>query len=147
MQRRRKPRQGIALASRHGSASSTRRFPNVSIIDFHEVLETVRRLRAGDTLLSRDEIVELVSSDRLRRDQEHADREAIATLTDRELDVLRLLAEGLDSKAIAGRLHISERTERNHAANILAKLGVHSRLQALVFSLHYGVVEIPRSAS
>jgi PAS domain S-box-containing protein len=112
-----------------------------------EVLETVRRLRAGDTLLSRDELVELLSSDRLRRDQEHFDRQAIETLTQRELDVLRLLAEGRDSQAIAGRLHISGRTERNHVANILGKLGVHSRLQALVFVLRYGVVEIPRSAS
>jgi DNA-binding NarL/FixJ family response regulator len=112
-----------------------------------ELLEAVTRLRAGDTLLSRDEIVEFLSSDRLRREVEHADRGAIETVTERELDVLRLLAEGLDSRAIAGRLHISERTERNHVANILGKLGVHSRLQAVVFALRYGVVEIPRSAS
>jgi DNA-binding NarL/FixJ family response regulator len=107
-----------------------------------EVLATVRRLRAGDTLLSHDEVAELLTYDRLRRDQERLDREAIDTLTDRELDVLRLLAQGLDSQAIAGRLHISERTERNHVANVLGKLGVHSRLQALVFCLRYGVVDI-----
>ena len=112
-----------------------------------ELLEAVTRLRAGDTLLSHDEIVGFLSSDRLRRELEHADRGAIETVTERELDVLRLLAEGLDSRAIAGRLHISERTERNHVANILGKLGVHSRLQAVVFALRYGVVEIPRSAS
>jgi two-component system nitrate/nitrite response regulator NarL len=52
------------------------------------------------------------------------------------------LAEGLDSEGIADRLHISLRTERNHMANILTKLGVHSQLQALVFALRHGVVEI-----
>jgi DNA-binding NarL/FixJ family response regulator len=46
---------------------------------------------------------------------------------------------------IAGRLHISAKTERNHVASILAKLGVHSRLQALVFAARHGVVEIGRS--
>jgi DNA-binding NarL/FixJ family response regulator len=43
---------------------------------------------------------------------------------------------------IAGRLHISAKTERNHVASILAKLDVHSRLQALVFAARHGVVEI-----
>jgi DNA-binding NarL/FixJ family response regulator len=58
-------------------------------------------------------------------------------------EVLRALAEGLDSEEIAQRLYISLRTERNHTANILSKLGVHSQLQALVFALRHGVVEIP----
>jgi DNA-binding NarL/FixJ family response regulator len=52
------------------------------------------------------------------------------------------LAEGLGSEDIADRLHISLRTERNHMANILSKLEVHSQLQALVFALRHGVVEI-----
>jgi DNA-binding NarL/FixJ family response regulator len=56
---------------------------------------------------------------------------------------LQALAEGLDSEEIAKQLHISLRTERNHMASILSKLGVHSQLQALVFALSHGVVEIP----
>ncbi len=67
---------------------------------------------------------------------------AIARLTDREREVLEALAEGLDAQQIAGRLHISAKTERNHVASILAKLSVHSRLQALVFAARHGVVEI-----
>jgi DNA-binding NarL/FixJ family response regulator len=55
---------------------------------------------------------------------------------------LEALAEGLDAQQIAERLHISAKTERNHVASILAKLGVHSRLQALVFAARHGVVEI-----
>jgi DNA-binding NarL/FixJ family response regulator len=56
---------------------------------------------------------------------------------------LQLLADGLNSLDIAERLHISLRTQRNHVANILQKLDVHSQLQALVFALRHGVVEIP----
>jgi DNA-binding CsgD family transcriptional regulator len=48
----------------------------------------------------------------------------------------------LDSQAIARRLDISVRTQRNHVASILAKLGVHSQLQAVLFALRYGVIEI-----
>ena len=60
----------------------------------------------------------------------------------REIEVLQALAEGLDSREIAERLHISLRTERNHMANILSKLEIHSQLQALVFALRHGVVEL-----
>lgn len=77
-----------------------------------------------------------------RREQEHDDRQAMDSLTAREREVLQALADGLDSQAAADRLHITLRTERNHVANILAKLRVHSRLQALVLCLRYGVVEI-----
>jgi DNA-binding NarL/FixJ family response regulator len=110
-----------------------------------EVVGAVRRLRAGETLLSLDEVVELLGYERRRRAQEHDDRQAIESLTRREREVLQALADGLGSHATADRLHITLRTERNHVANVLAKLGVHSRLQALVLCLRYGVVEIRRS--
>lgn len=107
-----------------------------------DVITSVRRLRAGETLLPVDGVVELLRFAERHGKQEHDDRQAIAQITPRELEVLQALADGLDSKAIAGRLHISVRTEQNHVASILAKLGVHSRLQAIVFVLRYGVVEI-----
>jgi DNA-binding NarL/FixJ family response regulator len=56
---------------------------------------------------------------------------------------LQALAEGLDTEEIADKLNIALRTERNHMASILKKLGVHSQLQALVFALRYGGVEVP----
>jgi two-component system nitrate/nitrite response regulator NarL len=59
-----------------------------------------------------------------------------------ERRVLEALAEGLDVQQIAGRHHISAKTERNHVASILTKLGVHSRLQAPVFAASHGVVEV-----
>jgi PAS domain S-box-containing protein len=107
-----------------------------------EVITSLRRLRAGETLLPVDRVVELLRFAERHGQQEREDRQAIEQLTPREREVLQALADGLDSQAIANRLHISVRTEQNHIANILAKLDVHSRLQAIVFALRYGVVEI-----
>jgi PAS domain S-box-containing protein len=107
-----------------------------------EVLHSVKRLRAGETLIPLEEVVDLLRFADSEREQEYKANQAIEKLTPREIEVLQALAEGLDSEQIAQRLHISLRTERNHMANILAKLGVHSQLQALVFALRHGVVEI-----
>jgi DNA-binding NarL/FixJ family response regulator len=107
-----------------------------------EVVQCVRRLHAGETLLPVTEVVELLRLATRERQREHEDEQAVGRLTPRERDVLRLLAEGLDSQGIADRLHITIRTERNHISNILAKLGVHSQLQALVFALRCGLIEI-----
>ena len=108
-----------------------------------EVVEVVRRLRAGQTLLSVEEVVELIRFAGEQREQNYEASQTIERLTPREREMLQALAEGLDTREIAERLHISLRTERNHMANILSKLGVHSQLQALVFALRYGVVAIP----
>jgi PAS domain S-box-containing protein len=57
-----------------------------------------------------------------------------AALSRRELEVLRLMTEGLNTRTIAERLHVSRATVRNHAQNIFAKLGVHTRLEAVAFA-------------
>jgi DNA-binding NarL/FixJ family response regulator len=110
----------------------------------HEVVSTVRRMRAGETLMPLEEVVELLRFAGRQRERELDEWRLIESLSPREREVLQLLAAGLDSASIAHRLHISPRTERNHVANILAKLDVHSQLQAVVFALRHGVVEVPR---
>ena len=110
--------------------------------DIEEVVEAVRRVRAGEMLLPLEKVVELLRYAGSHREQEQEARQAIAQLTPREKEVLEALAEGLDGKDIAQRLGISAVTERNHVASILAKLGVHSRLQALIFAAKHGVVDI-----
>jgi PAS domain S-box-containing protein len=55
-------------------------------------------------------------------------------LTRRELEILRLLTEGLNTAGAAERLHVSRATVRNHVQNIFAKLGVHSRLEAVAYA-------------
>ncbi len=107
-----------------------------------EIVTAVRRLKAGEVLLSSDEIVEMLRLIGRERQEEYEVRQAIEKLTPREREVLRLLAEGLESKEIADRLRITVETERTHMVNILHKLNVHSRLQALVFAARYGLVQI-----
>ena len=110
--------------------------------DLDDVVDAVRRLRDGETLLPMDEIVELLRFAGHQREREHRERHALADLTPREREILQALAEGLNSQRMADRLHISIRTARNHINNILAKLGVHSQLQALVLALRYDMVKI-----
>jgi DNA-binding NarL/FixJ family response regulator len=64
----------------------------------------------------------------------------VPELSERELDVLRLIVEGRDNAGIAAELFISPNTVKNHVANIFAKLGVDSRLQASVQALRRGLV-------
>ena len=111
--------------------------------DLDQVVDAIRRLRAGQALLASHEIVELLRFAGHRREQEREDRQAIASLTHREREVLKALAAGLDGQTIADRLGISIRTERNHVARILNKLGVHTQLQAVLFALRYGLIDEP----
>ncbi len=67
---------------------------------------------------------------------------SIGQITPREREVLQTLSEGLSNKEIAARLHMSVDTERTHMMNILNKLGVHSRLQALLFAARHGLVRL-----
>jgi PAS domain S-box-containing protein len=108
-----------------------------------EVAEAVRRLRAGETLMPLEEVVAMLRFAGSEREQEYEASQAIEKLTPREIEVLQALALGLDSEGIADKLNIALRTERNHMASILKKLGLHSQLQALVFALRYGVAEVP----
>jgi PAS domain S-box-containing protein len=130
-------RTDIARAVESGAAGALSKTAHLD-----EVVDSVRRLRAGEALLPLAEVVELLRSAGRQRREEHESRQAVARLTPREREVLQALAEGLDSQGIADRLHITVRTERNHVASILTKLGTHSRLQALIVALRYGIVEI-----
>jgi DNA-binding NarL/FixJ family response regulator len=65
-------------------------------------------------------------------------------LTERETDVLRLLAQGLANKEIARLLEIGEKTVKTHISNIFGKLGVVSRTQAALYAVSIGLVELPK---
>ena len=107
-----------------------------------EIVDAVRRLKAGEALLSPGDVIEMLRLVNRERQEELLAWRAVARLTPREREVLQALAEGLESKEIADKLNVTVETERTHMVNILHKLGVHSRLQALVFAARHGVVQI-----
>jgi DNA-binding NarL/FixJ family response regulator len=107
-----------------------------------EIIAAIRRLCAGDPLLSPREAMELLRLVDQQRKAERIAHDLLEQLTPRERQLLQLLAEGLDDAAMAERLGISPRTVRNHMAHLLDKLGVHSRLQALVLAARHGLVTI-----
>jgi DNA-binding NarL/FixJ family response regulator len=110
--------------------------------DVDAILDATRRLGEGETLLSEDELIALLRLAGQNREEEVEARASIEQITPREKEVLQMLAEGLSNKEIAAKLHMSVDTERTHMMNILNKMGVHSRIQALVFAARYGLVEI-----
>jgi DNA-binding NarL/FixJ family response regulator len=107
-----------------------------------DIIEAVRRLEAGEALHPPGEVIEMLRLVSREREEKREVLQAIEKLTSREKEILRSLAEGLESREIAEKLNITVETERTHMVNILHKLGVHSRLQALVFAARHGLVEI-----
>lgn len=109
-------------------------------VALQQLIETIRRAHAGEVLISRDEALALRKDAAQAAEEERQARAALQTLTSREREILKALAEGLDNEAIAERLGISERTVRNHVVALLDKLGVESRLQAVVLAARHGAV-------
>lgn len=72
------------------------------------------------------------------------DRKQVETLTPREIEVLRALTDGLSTPEICERLLIAPNTLRTHVQNIMGKLRVHSKLEAVAFGLRHRLVEPPR---
>jgi DNA-binding NarL/FixJ family response regulator len=107
-----------------------------------ELVEAVRRLATGDQLLSQEEVIEALRFLTRERESHREARVASDRLTPREREVLQALAEGSSDREIARRLHVGEGTVHSHVTNILSKLEVSSRLQALVFAVRHGVVTI-----
>jgi two-component system, NarL family, nitrate/nitrite response regulator NarL len=97
---------------------------------------------------ARDEIVVEGSFARARAATKHAPPQLLrlATyLTQREVECLTLLAEGLDTTTMARRLGVSPTTVRSHVQAVLTKLGVHSRLEAASLAIRFGLIDQPQS--
>ncbi len=109
------------------------------------LFDGVRVIAAGDALLAPTITRRLISEFALPRPTPDASSAAaLATLTPRESQVLRLVAEGLSNPEIAGRLFVTEETVKTHVSCLLGKLGVRDRTQAVVAAYESGLV-VPRS--
>ena len=102
-----------------------------------ELAETVRKAATGEAVLHPRVAARVVRElHGARRDQPNVFHD----LSERELEVLKLIAEGLSNAEISGRLFISEKTTKNHVSNILGKLHLADRTQAAVYAWRQGVV-------
>ncbi len=99
------------------------------------VAEGIRRVASGDLLLSPDMLQQLIP--RLNR----PDRGPGSQLTQREREILELLATGIPTRAMAASLFISSNTLRNHVQSILNKLGAHTRLEAVSIAVREGIIQ------
>jgi DNA-binding NarL/FixJ family response regulator len=107
-----------------------------------EVAQAVRVVADGQSLISPSMAIKLLDE---FKQMSRADRTAVPTprLTERELEVLRLVAQGLNNREIAKQLFISENTVKNHVRNILEKLQLHSRMEAVMYAVREKLLDIP----
>ena len=107
-----------------------------------DVVTAVRAAHAGETLLPRSVIVEIARRVAVARERGD-ERRVVEPLTPRELEILRALTEGMSTPEICERLFIAPNTLRTHVQNIMGKLRVHSKLEAVAFALKYRLVDPP----
>ena len=101
------------------------------------LVDCVRRVHEGSKAIDRD--IAAGASDRLQQ-RESAEREIAATLTLREIEIVRHVAEGLRNREIAGRLSISEGTVKIHLHHIYEKLGVDTRVSLVLYAQEKGLL-------
>jgi DNA-binding NarL/FixJ family response regulator len=104
------------------------------------LIEGVRAAAGGDSLISPQIAAKLLQRLRAQTADEAAARAIQTELSERELDVLRLIASGKDNAEIARQLYISPKTVKNHISNILMKLQIENRIQAAVYAVRSGIV-------
>lgn len=107
-----------------------------------EIVQAVQRIGAGELLVTRSELIELVQLAGRERETTRASTQAIASLTPRERDVLLALGKGLGDREIAERLSVGTETVHTHMTNVKRKLGVESRMLALIFAIKNGIVTL-----
>ena len=96
-----------------------------------ELLRSIRRAASGQSL---------IDAEAIKRAMEHLTQMPGSELTEREREVLALVARGFTNKQIADKLYVSEKTARNHVSHILEKLGLSRRSEAAAFAVEHKLV-------
>jgi DNA-binding NarL/FixJ family response regulator len=107
-----------------------------------EVAQAVRVVAEGQSLISPSMAVKLIDEFK-QMSRPERDHVPGLRLTERELEVLRLVAKGMNNREIARELFISENTVKNHVRNILEKLQLHSRMEAVMYAVKEKLLELP----
>lgn len=108
----------------------------------NEILQSTKAAAVGEVLIDPVTLTRLLAQ--VAREREET-RDALALLndlTDRERQILELLAQGKRNDDIAAELYISPQTVQTHVRNILGKLRVHSKLEAVAFGVKHGVIQV-----
>jgi two-component system NarL family response regulator len=112
-------------------------------ISIDEVATAIRAVQAGQSLISPSMASKLLSEfATMVKKAEEKPSIPQPRLTDREMEVLQLVAQGRNNRDIAKELYISENTVKNHIRNILEKLHLHSRVEAVVYAVREKLLEI-----
>jgi DNA-binding NarL/FixJ family response regulator len=104
-----------------------------------ELLRGITAASMGESLISPSIAVKVLQRVRASSPDLEAAETLLAQLSDRELQVLKLIANGKDNAQIAGELFISAKTVKNHISNILLKLSIQNRIQAAVYAVRSGL--------
>ncbi|MEW6717016.1 MAG: response regulator transcription factor [Chloroflexota bacterium] len=103
-----------------------------------QFLEMINGLKEGEAALTRKTTARLIEGFRITNQEKQKPE---PSLTTREIELLELVAEGLANKAIAQKLEISENTVKYHIRNILQKLNVQNRTEAVIHAIRVGVIK------
>ncbi len=112
-------------------------------IPLDEVAGAVRAVHGGQSLINPSMAGKLLTefAALAGRDEEERQQVPAPRLTDREMQVLKLVARGMNNRDIARELYISENTVKNHVRNILEKLQIHSRMEAVMVAVREKLIE------
>ncbi len=112
-------------------------------ISIEEVADAVRAVMSGQSLITPSMASKLLTEfSSLSKKAEARQAVPVPVLTTRELEVLKLVAQGMSNKEIASELYISENTVKNHVRNILEKLHLHSRMEAVMFAVREKILDL-----
>lgn len=107
-----------------------------------EVLSAAKAAAEGEVLIDPATLTRLLHQVSKEREARRDAEALLGELTDREREILLLLAEGMRNEGIARKFFISPQTVQTHVRNLLAKLGVHSKLEAVAFAVKHGWISI-----
>jgi DNA-binding NarL/FixJ family response regulator len=107
----------------------------------NELVDAIRVVASGNALLGPTAVERLLTRFSGQVDEREVDTAAVESLTDREAETLRLLANGLSNAEIAATLVVTEATVKTHVSSVLRKLGVRDRVQAVIAAYDAGVAQ------
>jgi DNA-binding NarL/FixJ family response regulator len=108
----------------------------------HEIVEAVRKAAGGEVLIPPALFARAIARQRDERAKRQVHDRMVGQFTPRELGVLALMAEGLDTATMSQRLGIATHTTEWHVRHVIEKLGVHSKLQAIIAAARLGLISV-----